>query len=183
MQVNSYSSTKHIVKSDSMFNVKVISENFLCLLMVIVLGMTSESAMVSDYCSKNSTVSIVNNRGERLQAYNLSFDSFQAALDLVKTLNSGIADEVLTICLPQGHHWISNQTNFGNVSLKIVGTGNVSVECNYLAGTFSEEGDHYTWYLNQSNSLHLENIHITNCPFPLRTIAVRNVTVKDCKFT
>ena len=155
---------------------------------VSVLTVAKVSIAGNEDCWGPGAVTVVNRTGESLLGCNqttLTCDSLQEALNIVKTLNvwNGSSTEAFTICLPQGHFYITNQTHFGNASLQIIGAVNVTVECDYPVEMFTEDGVHYTWYFDQSHFLRMENIHFLNCPFPLRTIAVLNVTIKDCKFT
>lgn len=153
---------------------------------LLVLAIAKVTKAGSEDCWKPGAITVMKGAAKSLLGCNqtsLTCGSLQEALNLARGLYNPSFPEVVTICLDQGRHYITNQTHFGDTSLQFVGSVNVTVECDYPVETFTEDGVHYTWYFYQSNALYMENIHFTNCPFPVRTIAVRNMTIKDCKFT
>ena len=84
--------------------------------------------------------------------------------------------------LPVGEHVLSSQLLFRDDlgSLELVGSGehNVSVKilCAYSIET------NYTWYFNRLTSLRIHNIHLQNCPRPLRIDSVDSVKVTNSSF-
>ena len=108
------------------------------------------------------------------------FPSLQEAVDHAIVLDNSLSG-IPTICLPQGHHRITKQMLLHESSIVMTGTQGTTIKCDYDPLPY-EEGFHYTWHFNQSRLVHIESISFTSCPYPLRLIAVQNVTIRDCTF-
>lgn len=95
------------------------------------------------------------------------------------------ADRSATISLPNGVHYITTQTNFGDANVNFIGLNhNVTVECDYYADNETLDATQiHTWYFNKSESVRMENIHFRNCGFPFRFIFIQRVNIIDCTFT
>ena len=90
----------------------------------------------------------------------------------------------VAITLPNGVHYITTQTNFGDANVNFVGLGhNVTVVCEYYADneTFDSARIH-TWFFNKSRSVGMENIHFRNCGFPFRLTFIQQVNIHNCTF-
>lgn len=104
---------------------------------------------------------------------------YTVSLQRADTDNSSV-----TISLPNGVHYITTQTNFGDASVNFVGLDhNVAVVCEYYANneTFDATQIH-TWYFNKSRSVGMENIHFRNCGFPFRFVLVERVNIDNCTY-
>ena len=127
--------------------------------------------------------------GSQTEAINVSlsygnvtqeYTSLQEAVDHAIALNNSQSG-IPAIFLPQGLHRITKQMLFYESSIVMAGTQGTTIECDYDPLPYGE-GFHYTWHFNQSRLVHIESISFTSCPYPLRLIAVQNVTIKDCTF-
>ena len=109
--------------------------------------------------------------------------SLDAAINFV-IVNSTDSDPI-EILLPQGTHYVTNQTNFDGRSVSIKGREEgVIVVCDYYADPILEDSDKiHTWFFNQSNSIELMRINFESCGFPFRFFAVRRLDVLHCTFT
>ncbi|XP_064397658.1 uncharacterized protein LOC135344383 [Halichondria panicea] len=143
------------------------------LLVILCLLHAVHSSYTLEDCSNTSAAISVNYDNYQITV----FDSFQEALDFVKSNNNSQP----TICLPPGTHIVSNQIQFGQKSLRLIGSENTTVRCDYDPLP-SNEGIDYTWHLNRSEFFCLSGIHFSSCPYPYRVIAVKEVTVRNCTF-
>ncbi len=141
------------------------------LLIILFLLHAVHSCPLED-CSNTST-SISVNYDNQLSI----FHSLQEALDYVTSHNISQP----TMCLPPGTHTVSNQIQFGQQSLRLIGSENTTVICDYDPLPL-KEGIDYTWHFNRSEFFCLSGIHFLSCPYPYRVIAVKEVTVRNCTF-
>ena len=102
----------------------------------------------------------------------------------VQNSSSGVAAGTAIISLPNGVHYITTQTNFGDANVHFVGLDHgVMVVCDYQADNeTSDAAQIHTWYFNKSENVVLENVHFRNCGFPFRFIFVQQVNIRNCTF-
>lgn len=110
---------------------------------------------------------------------------YTVSLDLQNT-TSAEADRngSVTISLPNGVHYITTQTNFGDANVNFIGLDHsVTVECNYYTDNETlDAAQIHTWYFNKSESVRMENIHFKNCGFPFRFIFIQKVNIANCTY-
>lgn len=122
---------------------------------------------------------------------NVTCMNFDAAIGYVTSLNTSSDGQgsvpTVTIFLPNGIHYITTSTYFGDVDLAFVGLDSkgVRVVCKY----YTEPTDIndilliHTWYFDEATSIQFESIHFENCGFPFRFYAVEQVSIRNCVFT
>ena len=113
--------------------------------------------------------------------------SLQDAIDYVSTTSvnsSGLDCDRVVIQIPDGQHYITNPTHFGNKSVHFIGSGDsVTVSCDYFANeNTTNSNEMHTWYFEYSESVVLRNIHFRDCGFPIRLYAIRHIQVHNCTF-
>ena len=113
--------------------------------------------------------------------------SLQDAIDYVSTTSvnsSGLDCDSVVIQIPDGQHYITNPTHFGNKSVHFIGSGDsVTVSCDYFANENTTNSyEMHTWYFEYSESVVLHNIHFRGCGFPIRLSTLRTVQVHNCTF-
>ena len=114
--------------------------------------------------------------------------TLQDAIDYVSTTSvnsSGLDCDRVVIQIPDGQHYITNPTHFGNKSVHFNGSGDsVTVSCDYFVNeTISTDlTSLHTWYFEYSKSIELRNIHFRGCGFPIRLYAIRHIQIHNCTF-
>ncbi len=165
------STVRHI---DWQFCLFSLQDILLDLVILCLLHAVHSSYTLED-CRSSNTSAVISVNYDNYQI--TVFDSLQEALDFVKSNNNSQP----TICLPPGTHIVSNQIQFGQKSLRLIGSENTTVRCDYDPLPVNE-GIDYTWHLNRSEFFCLSGIHFSSCPYPYRVIAVKEVTVRNCTF-
>ena len=126
----------------------------------------------------------------RLNDSRVICNDLQSAIDwtveasgLVSTQGSS-QDNIVEICLMDGIHTITKQSDLQNASMHLIGLGNdVTIQCDYFADPgLSGSRQIHTWYFDRSDSVAFKNVHFKTCGFPFRLDTIRNVDISNCTF-
>ncbi len=186
----------------------VVLQTSLLQLLILAAGATSEDCYLclviekdgDQILTNSSACDVAKNSNSSVNPILQRFSSLQSALVMIAGLEAELLssppetlEKCVTVHISTGHHVITAPVDFGNASVKFLGSkgaaGSPTLHCNYTVevdlkrildpGYFDVD---YTMKFVGSKYVSFDDVEFIGCPYPLRLERVRTVAIHSSTF-